>query len=174
MKKETKRRWKYSIVLAAVTAVAGVVQVVLFGRLSLPVPVVPDLVFAVLMCVAFYCGKETGAALGLGAGVLIALLEREPRYLLFLPAVYLLCGYVCGATARGRFTERSFLNYLSVVGASIPVHAGITLAKYAARYGNVRAPHIVSRLLLPDALALVAAMIVLYFPLRQLCRRLKS
>ena len=171
MKKETARRWKYGVALTAVTVAAGVVQVEFFGRLGLWA--VPDLVFAALMCVAFYCGKETGAVMGLCAGVLVEALERAPG-LHFLPVVYLLCGYVCGAAVRGRFTERSFLNYLCVVGAAIPVHEGIELAKIATRYGNIRVEHLVTRVLLPDAAALVLSMVVLYLPLRQLCRWLKS
>ena len=171
MKKETTRIWKYIAALTPVTVVVGVLQIELFGRLNLWA--VPDMVFAVLMCVAFYCGKETGAILGVAAGVLVEALERAPG-LHFLPVAYLLCGYVCGAVARGRFTERSFVNYLAVVGVSVPVHAGIMLAKIAARYGNIRAEHLVSRTLLPNAAALVAAMIVLYFPLKQLCRWLKT
>lgn len=171
MKRESKRLWKNIIALAVLAGVVATVQVELLERLGWIV--VPDLAFAMLMCVAFYSGRETGAVLGIGTGVLVEALERTEG-LHVLPLVYLACGYLCGQAARGRFTERSFVNYLCVVGVAMPVHVGVTLARLSARYGNIPSEHLVTRVLLPGAGALAAAMIVLYFPLKQLCRWLKA
>ena len=170
MKQERVRLWKNIIALAVVSAVVGVVQVEFFGRFGWGF--VPDLAFATLMCVSFYLGRETGAALGIGLGVLMEALTRADGVHI-LPTVYLFCGFLCGQAARGRFTERSFVNYLLVVAASMPVHAGVTVLQLALRYGNVRVEGLFTRLLLPEAAALAAAMILLYFPLKQLCRWLK-
>lgn len=171
MKQERKRLCKNIAALAVLAVVVTTVQVELFGRLGWSV--VPDLAFAMLMCVAFYSGRETGAVLGIGIGILVEALERTPG-LHILPLVYLVCGYLCGQAARGRFTERSFVNYLFVVAAAMPVHIGVSLLRLSARYGNVPSEHLVTRVLLPGAAALAVAMIVLYFPLKQLCRWLKA
>ena len=127
---------------------------------------VPNLTFATLLLVSYFCGKETGAITGICCG--FALDALGSLGVSILPICYLFCGYVCGYFTRAILPKR-FSAFLTVLGAAIPAGALITLILVCLQYSHVNLPQILLRLLLPEALLTALAAMALFWPVRWIC-----
>ena len=161
------RVWRFVVTLGLLLVVSVSLQTTVLARWRL-FSVVPDLTFAVVVAVAFFCGKETGAICGIAGGFLLEALGAQGVSI--LPLVWFLCGYLCGHFAS--LFPKSIPTYLVAVGVSLPIHALTTLFYVAVTYRSLHLATTLLRVILPESGALVVTFLVVGFPLFLLCRRL--
>lgn len=169
--KDRTRIRRYTVAFTITLILVAVLQTSVFSRLRI-FSAVPDLLFATTLAAAFFCGRETGAIVGIAAGFLSDALGGLPGYRI-LPLAFFLVGYLAGHFSRV-FAERAFVPYMTVVAVSLPVHTFVTVLQLFLNYGNVRMRNSFTGLFLPEAGALIVAAVLLWFPLRALCRRLEN
>ena len=169
--RDRSRIRRYVLAFSIALTVIAVVQTSVFARLRI-FSAVPDLLFAATLAAAFFCGRETGAIVGIAAGFLSDALGGAPGYRI-LPVAFFLVGYLAGHFSRV-FAERSFVPYMTVVAVALPVHAFITVIQLFLNYGNVRMRSSFTGLFLPEAGALIVAALLIWFPLRAMCRKLET
>ena len=142
-----------------------VLQTTLFARVRL-FGAVPDLCFATLILVSYFCGKEVGAVTGIVAGFAADALGSVGISL--LPVLYLFCGYVCGHFTRAIQPKR-FMAYLTVLAAAIPVRTVITLIYICINYSTIHMLDLLVHTLLPEAAGTLLASLILYYPVKRIC-----
>lgn len=162
---------RYAVAFGIALTLLAVLQTSVCSRLRI-FSAVPDFLFAATVAAAFFCGRETGAIVGIAAGFLSEALGGAPGYRI-LPVAFFLVGYLVGHFSR-IFAERSFVPYAIVAAASLPVHALITVVRLFLNYGNVRMRHSFTGLFLPEAGALLVAALLIWFPFRAMCRKLET
>lgn len=142
-----------------------VLQTTLFARMRI-FGVVPDLCFATLILVSYFCGKEVGAITGIAAGFAVDALGSVGISL--LPVLYLFCGYVCGHFTRAIHPKR-FLVYLTLLGAAIPTRMAITFINICINYSTIHLLELMVHTLLPEAAATLMGALALYYPVKKIC-----
>ena len=167
MAQNRARAWRYIVSLGLLLVVSASLQTTVLARWRL-FGVIPDLTFAVVIAVACFSGRETGAILGIASGFLTEALGAQGVSI--LPVVWFLCGYLCGHLASR--LPGGFPTYLVVAGASLPVHALTTLFYVAVTYRSLHLGATLLRVILPETGALILVFLALYFPLKFLCARL--
>ncbi len=156
---------KYILCEVALFAIVILLQTSVFGHWKI-LGGVPNLTFATLLLVSYFCGKETGAITGICCG--FALDALGSFGISILPVCYLFCGYVCGYFTRAILPKR-FTAFLTVLGAAIPAGALITLILVCLQYSRVNLPQIFLRILLPEAFLTALAACALFWPVRWVC-----
>ena len=125
--------------------------------------IVPDLTFAVIVCLAYFRGAETGAICGIAGGFLIEALGGEGVSI--LPLVYLFLGYVTGFFAKRQ--PKGLPSYALICAATLPVHALVTVFYTLVAYRKLSGYTFTHRLL-PETGALVILFLLLCFPMKKL------
>ena len=160
-----QRVTKYILCQTALFAAVILLQTSVFGHWKI-LGGVPNLTFASLLLVSYFCGKETGAITGICCG--FALDALGTLGISILPLCYLICGYVCGYYTRAIVPKR-FTAFLTVLGAAIPAGALITVILVCLQYGQVHLPYIFMRIVLPEAVTTALAAMALFYPVRWVC-----
>lgn len=142
-----------------------VLQTTFFARVRL-FGAVPDLCFAALIIVSFFCGKEVGAITGIAVGFAADALGSVGISL--LPVLYLFCGYVCGYFTRA-IRQKGFLAYLTVLGAAIPARMAITFIYICINYSTIHLLELMVHILLPEAAVTFLGALALYYPVKKIC-----
>lgn len=155
------------LTLGGLLLAACVVQVSVLSRWRL-FGVVPDLCFATVLCVAYFCGKETGAVTGIAGGFLIEAMGSQGIAL--LPVVYLICGYVCGYFTRA-ILPRRFTAFLFVLGAALPVRALTTVIYASVLWQSLNLPSLLLRTVLPELFTTAVCACAVYAPIKAVCNR---
>ena len=143
-----------------------VLQTTLFARIRV-FGAVPDLAYATLILIAYFCGREVGAVTGIAAGFAVDALGSVGISL--LPVMYLFCGYVCGHFTRAVQPKR-FTAFLTVLGAAIPVRTVITFIYICINYNTIHILELTVHNLLPEAAGTLLAALVLYYPVKMACK----
>ena len=143
-----------------------ILQTTLFSRVRI-FGAVPDLCFATLILISYFCGKEVGAITGIAAGFAVDALGSVG--ISVLPIAYLFCGYVCGHFTRAIQPKR-FLAYLTVIAMAIPVRMAITLINICINYSTIHMVDLLTDILLPEAAATFALGLILYAPIQWICK----
>ncbi len=161
---------KYVLTEAGLFLAVMILQTTVLAKLK-PLGVVPDLTYATLLLIAYFCGKETGAVTGIAAGFVLDAIGSLG--ISILPVCYLICGYVCGYFTRA-ILPRRFTAFLVVMGAAVPVRVVITLVTMAMTYREIHLLEILIYVLLPEMLTTFLAAVLLYFPMKKLCEWLNK
>ncbi len=159
------RAARYIITEAILFLSLAILQTSVFGRVRI-FGGIPDLCFAALLMISYFCGKEAGAVTGIAVGFLIEALGSVG--ISILPVLYLFCGYVCGYFTRAVYPKR-FTAFLAVLGCGIVVRGVITLIYVCLTYSNINLVSILLKTILPDLLATALFGFILYHPVKALC-----
>ena len=157
---------KYTLSLSLLFLAVAIIEVSLLSRWRI-LDAVPDVMLVTVVIVSFFLGRFTGAIAGIGAGVLIEALGGNGISL--LPVVYLLCGYLTGHYARA-MVPRRFVAYLLYLGIALLARGVTTLTYAGMTYESFHLPSILLQLLLPEVLVTAIWGILLYLPVRRICR----
>ncbi len=153
---------RYVLTFAALLLVAAVLQTTVLAR-GRWFGIVPDLTFAVVVCLAYFCGAETGTICGIAGGFLIEALGGHG--VAVLPLVYLFLGYVVGFLTQKQ--PKRLTLYAITGAATLPVHAVVTVFYTLVTYHKLTG-YTFTHILLPETGALVILFACLYFPLGKL------
>lgn len=143
-----------------------VLQTTFFARIRV-FGVIPDLSFAALILISYFCGREVGAVTGIAVGFAVDALGSVGITL--LPVFYLFCGYVCGYFTRAVQPKR-FTPFLTVLAAAIPVRTVITFIYICINYSTIHILDLTVHILLPEAAGTFLAALALYYPVKGICR----
>ena len=160
------RAAKFILTESALFLTVIVLQTTLFARIRV-FGAVPDLSYATLILIAYFCGREVGAVTGIAAGFAVDALGSVGISL--LPILYLLCGYVFGHYT-GAIQPKRFTAFLTVLGAAIPVRTVITFIYICINYSTIHILELTVRTLLPEAAGTLLAALVLYYPVKMICK----
>ena len=131
---------------------------------------VPDLTLILVLLISLFFGERVGGILGLCAGILLSALGSFGVSL--LPLFYFLVGYAGGYYGYSSGRGEEFFNYLAFLGIAL-VARGILTAIYASMtYQTVNLLKLLWRAVLPELLATALMGLLLFLPVRALCRRL--
>lgn len=153
---------RYVLTSAALLLLTVVLQTTVLARWRW-FGIVPDLTFAVVVCLAYFCGAETGAICGIAGGFLIEALGGHG--LAILPLVYLFLGYVIGFFAKRQ--PQGLRSYALIGAVTLPIHAAVTVFYTLVTYHKLTG-YTFTHILLPETGALVILFALLYFPLKKL------
>lgn len=156
---------KYILTESAVFFTLILLQTTLFAKWRI-FGTIPDLCYAALILVSYFCGKETGAVTGIAAGFTVEALGSTG--ISILPVCYLFCGYVCGYFTRA-IIPRRFTAFLAVLGAAIPVRAAISLVYMCLTYSNIKLLSVLLHTILPEAFGTALFACLLYYPMSRIC-----
>ena len=129
---------------------------------------VPDLTLVVVLATGLFLGERAGGLVGLFGGILLEALGSFGVAL--LPLLYFLLGFFAGF--YGKIRGESFPGYLIYFGVSLIYRAIITTVYASMTYQSVNFLKLLWYTLLPEMLATAVVGILLFLPLRALCRRL--
>ena len=129
---------------------------------------VPDLTLVVILCAGLFLGDRCGGILGLAGGILLGALGSFGISL--LPLFYFLLGFFAGAIGKGR--AESFPGYLLFLSIALGYRAIMTILFASMTYRSVNFLTLLWRAVLPELLATAILGILLFLPLRAICRRL--
>ena len=146
---------------------AALFQTSFFGFLKL-FGAVPDLTLIVILCAGLFLGDRPAGILGLAGGILLGALGSFGISL--LPLFYFLFGFFVGTYGKGR--GESFPGYLLFLSISLVYRAIMTIIYASMTYRSVNFLTLLWRAVLPELLATAILGILLFLPLRAICRRL--
>ena len=129
---------------------------------------VPDLTLVVVLSAGLFLGERAGGLVGLFGGILVESLGSFGIAL--LPLLYFLLGFFAGYYGKTR--GESFPGYLLYFGLSLVYRAIITTIYASMTYQSVNFLKLLWHTILPEALATAVVGLLLFLPLRALCRRL--
>lgn len=132
---------------------------------------VPDLMLCAVLCMAYFCGRYTGATTGIAAGFLIEALGSQGISL--LPVFYFLIGYIAGHYAKAVIPKR-YTVYLIYLICALFLRAGATVTYTCLTYAHIHLPHILLYTVLPEMAGTALVGLVLYFPMKPICGRLEK
>ena len=159
---------RYVLTATILLLVTVVVQTTILARWRW-FGIVPDLTFAVVVCLAIFCGPETGAICGIAGGFLIEALGGHG--VAVLPLIYLFLGYGIGCLTK---TQSKRLTLYAIVGAAtLPIHAMVTIF-YTLINAHTLTGYTIGKVILPETAALVLLYGILYLPLRKLSERIRN
>lgn len=120
---------------------------------------VPALCFAMVCAIGFVGGQRMGAIFGLLGGFLTDALGSTGFS--FSPALYLLCGYLCGALVGWFLSENlpSFLVYATVTGV---IHEIYTAVCCGLLTEDFQPWQIITKLLIPEYFAYLLCVLPAY------------
>ena len=128
----------------------------------------PDLTLILTLSAGLFLGEKAGGLIGLFGGILLESLGSFGVVL--LPLFYFLLGFFAGF--YGRVRGETFPGYLIYFGISLGYRAIITVIYANMTYQSVNFLKLLWYTLLPEALATAVVGLLLFLPLRALCRRL--
>ena len=140
---------RYVLTSAALLFVTVVLQTTVLAR-GRWFGIIPDLTFAVVVCLGYFYGAETGAICGIAGGFLIEALGGTG--ISILPVVYLFLGYVIGFFAKRQ--PKGISSYALISAATLPVHAIVTVFYTLVTYRKLTG-YTFTHILLPETAALV-------------------
>ena len=129
---------------------------------------VPDLTLVVILCTGLFLGEKAGGLVGLFGGILLESLGSFG--IVLLPLLYFLLGYFAGYF--GRMRGETFPGYLSFLGLALCYRAAITTVYASMTYQSVNFLKLLWRAILPEMLATALIGILLFLPLRAICKGL--
>ena len=129
---------------------------------------VPDLTLVLVLSAGLFLGEKTGGLVGLFGGILLESLGSFGVAL--LPLLYFLLGFFAGVYGRTR--GETLPGYLISFGFSLVYRAIITTVYASMTYQSVNFLKLLWYTILPEALATAVVGLLLFLPLRALCRRL--
>ena len=129
---------------------------------------VPDLTLILVLSSGLFLGEKAGGLVGLFGGILLEALGSFGVTL--LPLLYFLLGFFAGF--YGRVRGETFPGYLLYFGISLAYRAIITIIYANMTYQSVNFLQLLWHTILPEALATAVVGLLLFLPLRALCRRL--
>lgn len=153
---------KYILTETVLLLMLIVMQTTVFARLRI-LGVTPDLCFAALILLSYFCGREVGAVTGIALGFAVDAIGSVG--ISILPILYLFCGYVCGYFTKAIY-PKGFLPFLTVLSAAIPAHAVITLIYICIQYSTIHLPRLLMQMILPEALVTFLAALLMFYPIK--------
>lgn len=164
----TRKKLTASVLLLSLLLLAVVIlQTSFFGFYKL-FGAVPDLTLIIVLAAGLFLGERCGGLVGLAGGILLGALGSFGISL--LPLFYYLLGFFAGAFGKGR--AENFSGYLLFFSISLGYRAVMTIIYASMTYHSVNFLTLLWRAVLPEALATAIFGILLFLPLRALCRRL--
>ncbi|MBE6589493.1 MAG: hypothetical protein E7643_04875 [Ruminococcaceae bacterium] len=163
--RERSRIILYTVIIGIMILVLSSLQVSLFGRFR-PFGAVPDLMLCLVLCIAFFQGRYTGAITGIAAGFVIEAIGSVGLSL--LPVAYMIYGYVVGHYAHAMHTAR-YPSYLLYLVCGLFLRAALTVAYACLSYRIIHLPDIITYSVLPELFGTAIAGMILYFPMKPLC-----
>ena len=160
---------KYTAAIGGLLVLVSVLQVSFFARFRF-FGAVPDVMLCTVLCLAFFCGRYTGAISGMAGGFLIEAIGGTGGVVL-LPLIYFLYGYVVGHYCRAVILKR-FSSYSFYLFTAVALRAAVTLLYACLTYERIRLPYLFLQILLPEAAGTRLVGCVLYFPMRLFYRLL--
>ena len=159
------RAIRFTVMIGLLLITLAILQVSIFSRFRV-LKAVPDLMICTVLCLAFFCGRYTGAISGIAAGFLIEAIGSTG--IVLLPVCYFLLGYIAGHFARAVIPKRysSYLVYLTV---TLFCRAAITVLYSCLTHRDVHIPMILLQSVLPEMLVTAIVGLVLYFPMKLFC-----
>lgn len=133
--------------------------------------VTPDLCYAALILLSYFCGREVGAVTGIAVGFAVEAVGSVGISL--LPIFYLFCGYVCGYFTKV-IAQKGFVPFLTVLAAAIPVRAVITLIYVCIQYSAIHLPKLLIYMILPEAAVTLAFALLMFYPMKWICQFLRK
>ena len=160
----------FAIATTLLLLLAGTMQTALFSRFTL-FGAVPDLMICIVLCVSYFNGRYVGAITGIAAGFFIEAIGA--RGIMVLPLVYMVMGYLVGNYARAVQPKR-YVPYLFYLACALGVRAGVTVLYSCLHYKVINVPQILLRAVLPELLVTAIAGVLLYFPMKLFCKKIKA
>ena len=146
---------------------AGVLQSSLFPALRM-LSGTPDLVLIAVLGLAVYDGERSGAAAGIGGGILVEALGGG-AYILFMPLFYMLCGYIFGIVSRV-FLNRNFVSWLLYILIGTFIRASLSLIHSMFIEIDVNLYLIFVEVMIPEYFITLVCAVPMYFGVRAVCR----
>ena len=129
---------------------------------------IPDLTLVVVLSAGLFLGERCGGLVGLAGGILLGAIGSFGVSL--LPLFYFLIGFFAGQI--GKDSGQRFVGYLLFLGLSLGARAIMTVIYASMTYQSVNFLTLLWRSVLPELLATAVFGILLFLPLRAICRRL--
>ncbi len=158
------------IVIALVAILFASLQVTLFAEI-LFFGKSPDLILIFVLCISYFLGRYAGAITGIGAGFLIEAMGGMGITL--LPLFYLFLGYLVGYFSR-TVNPKIFTTYLIYLAVTLVYHAAITLTNVVMTYQSFHLGRVLLYLLLPEAASTALFGMLLYYPIKWMCKKLEK
>ncbi len=160
----------YILCFAGLILFMGVLQVSFFGRIKL-FGAVPDLMLLTVLCISFCSGRYAGAIVGTAGGFFIEAIGGQGISL--LPIAFMLMGYLIGHFSH-TVGQKRYHFYLFHLTCALFLRAVLTVIYACLTYEIIRLPVILMQAVLPEAAATALCGLVVYFPIRLLCRALEG
>lgn len=154
------------ILFAAVIFLTGVLEVSFFAKVR-PFSVTPDLLLSLVLGIAFFDGEKKGALTGVWAGVVCDALGGSG--LMISPLFYMLIGYIGGLAVKTLF-GKNLPSWVVVCFFACMTRSALTLICMAAQNALFNFITAFSKVILPEFAATYIFAILLYYPVRLLCR----
>ncbi len=146
---------------------SGVLQSSLFPALSM-FPASPDLVLISVIGLAVYDGERSGAAAGIGGGILVEALGGG-AHILFLPLFYMLCGYIFGIVSRV-FLNRNFISWLLYILIGTALRSALSLLHSMFTEIDINVYLIFTEIIIPEYFITLACSVPMFFLVRAASR----
>ena len=146
---------------------SGVLQSSFFPALSM-IPASPDLVLISVIGLAVYDGERSGAAAGIGGGILVEALGGG-AHILFLPLLYMLCGYIFGIVRRV-FLNRNFISWLLYILIGTALRGAVSLLHLMFTEVDINLYLMFTEIIIPEYFITLICALPMYFPVRATSR----
>ncbi len=153
---------RYILLVGVLVLVTVIVQSAVLSRYRL-FDVCPDLALCVVMCLAYFGGRQLGAICGIVLGAMTEALCAPGITL--LPLFYLFCGYLAGHYARV-IIPRTLTAFSAYFGISLLLRAALTVLCACMTYPTVHLPLLLLHTVLPELLLTGALGFVIYYPMQ--------
>jgi rod shape-determining protein MreD len=155
------------LLFSLIIFLAGVLQSSFFPALSM-LSASPDLVLLAVIGFAVYDGERSGAAAGIGGGILVEALGGGANILLF-PLFYMLCGYIFGIVSR-IFLNRNFISWLLYIIIGISLRGALSLVHSIFTEIDVTVYLILTEVIIPEYFITLICSLPMYFVVRAASR----
>ena len=164
----TRKKLTTSVIwLSLLVLVTTIFQTSFFGFYRL-FGAVPDLTLVVVLSAGLFLGERCGGLVGLAGGILLGAIGSFGVSL--LPLFYFLVGFFAGEI--GKDSGERFAGYLMFLGLALGARAVMTVIYASMTYQSVNFLTLLWRSVLPEFFATACFGLLLFLPLRAICRRL--
>ena len=146
------------------------IQTCIFPRFKL-MGAIADATLCTVVIAAFFSNEREGALVGFFAGIVIEAMGRTGISL--LPLIYLLTAYFLGSVARYNH-NKNFISYLFFAAFGTVVRMVTTFAYTALVATQFNLLEVISKNVLPEALATLICAVVMYYPIGWICRKIRK